>query len=777
MIHEGTETVQKLSESSIALQNSTSKVIYLDLVTSENGFMIAAVQEDGTVTSTSSDLKHVSLSKIEAKSDSARAVLLTAYPLSLQEALKSVLKNRGDIAKDLPEDSLIIPAFGIEEIDRGCRPFYAVWSLRPGSSQSIGSPNVAPAQLLFEHDLSNPDLTGLKNIQPSNVHFGPRASTLDIKTSRSLVRYKLGGTVPSRLSRSQTDAAGASDMLQLSSIYTLIATPTSLQILDAKYGVTQATLDLKSSKKRKQPGSNVPTGVIELLTHFSQAHRVLARIGTTLVAIDVRLGEQSGQTRTSRLANNVGLGRLAATNSDLNPLSLSFAETPNALNEEWSEQKEKLDRMVAKKDATGFENTIFSQLPTKANKRSRRALGVFDTIVDYAIIKMFSISSQTENDRSAPGRVLRLDFVAPRLIEWLSSAGLLCFWRLKKAFGSQYDQHGVGALESGAISRALCDADKSLSLLLTHIKHNSSPDVQEQIDTLKLLMSLAQATSESKIEETSQPQNQSTALVPTADQTGGLDEVPMDSESLPPALIEAIVLLMNRLGALDQTVLSTRFRRSLSPEEITTSIQLLRQQLFQGGHASWVANSVAVARGGPPDANEGETTQENTTSMVSFESIVKMLSACLDTIGPLELLDSGGQGPMVEGIIPDLLSEVELSAQYIEDSAELQGILRETLRFSYSQDLQLRQKTAATKEPRKAGRSIGEIVTVYSEHPDDEATDNTIGMLPLSLRDDGVVDPVRVRKGGGQVSERSKREMLMLEGRQKGSYSFERLIL
>ena len=132
---------------------------------------------------------------------------------------------------------------------------------------------------------------------------------------------------------------------------------------------------------------------------------------------------------------------------------------------------------------------------------------------------------------------------------------------------------------------------------------------------------------------------------------------------------------------------------------------------------------------------------------------------------------------MVETIVPELLSEVELSAQYIEDSAELQGILRETIRYSDSKELKTSKTFESKKGPERRGRPVGEILTVYSDQSRDEASGSLAGMLPLSLRDEDVVDPLKVRKGGKQVTERSKRELLMLELRRKGSYSFERLVL
>lgn len=785
--HEGVETGQRVSESSIELQQSSSPLTHLDVLITEKQKTLVAVQEDGTVTVTSSDLKQISSSKLERTSVSgAPLTLLSACCLSRHEASKSVLKSRGDIARSLPENSVIILDLSMQDAGSSQLPIYTVWCLPLDSDLTLSSPSAHSAQLLLQHNLWSRDLSPIGKTQVTTASFAARATTLDIKTHKDYVRFKLDGTVPTRVSATQLNVTDPFDVVSLSSSHMLLAYASSLQILDGQYGVAQAALDVKSSKKRKRSGSDTPRGTIELIIFFGQSQRMLVRIGTSLVAFDLRLGKEprGKQSRVSRLALNVGRGRRVQPSPQLDILSLSFADEANTFEPAWSEHRAKLEQIFQQRDIATLEKSLLGQLASNSEEdqsydegRGPKYPGLFDATIDYVLTKIFTIVTETEPNISSSNRALRVELTAPRMIEWLTSAGLLGLWRLRKAFASQYEPRVLDDLKPGDIPRALYDADTSSNLLLKHVKHISNLAVEEQVAALKFLIDLAKAQSQLGSQQTDLSQGQSSVLVPAGEILDNNEEVRIDSTLLPLGLVQAIVNVMDQLGVLDQNALSAQLRELLTPEDITTSIQFLRQQLFQGGHASWLTSNVGSTEEATSPAGTEKSVSGNDARLVSFQSILRMLSACLDTIGPLQLLNSGEGDHMVETIIPELLSEVELSAQYIEDSAELQGILRETMRYSQSRESILRKDTGSVPRPGKEGQPIGEILTIYSEHWVDEATSSLAGMLPLSLRDEDFIDPIRVRKGGGQVSKRSKRETLMLEARQKGPYSFERLIL
>jgi len=111
--------------------------------------------------------------------------------------------------------------------------------------------------------------------------------------------------------------------------------------------------------------------------------------------------------------------------------------------------------------------------------------------------------------------------------------------------------------------------------------------------------------------------------------------------------------------------------------------------------------------------------------------------------------------------------------------SELQGILREALR--YQESIQRHRDAGARIPPHIAGRSFqqrpGAILTVYSEALEGGENQQEGSALPLSLKLENVVSPMKIRKGAGSVKRRSVWQKKMLERRNKGQYSFERLVL
>ena len=129
--------------------------------------------------------------------------------------------------------------------------------------------------------------------------------------------------------------------------------------------------------------------------------------------------------------------------------------------------------MMNKNKIAEFEDSVLRIL--LADKPSKKqppiAPAHHDTIVDYLVSEMFSADNKAKPAPSSSATLLRLNLITPRLVEWLSSAGMLCIWRLKKGLGSHVERHVLDLLQPGDISRALYNADPSSDLLLNHIKH------------------------------------------------------------------------------------------------------------------------------------------------------------------------------------------------------------------------------------------------------------------------------------------------------------------
>ena len=145
-------------------------------------------------------------------------------------------------------------------------------------------------------------------------------------------------------------------------------------------------------------------------------------------------------------------------------------------------------------------------------------------------------------------------------------------------------------------------------------------------------------------------------------------------------------------------------------------------------------------------------------------------------VGPLGVFTEVDQG-LSASIVPDLLSEISLATEAIEEAVDLQGLLREALRYSSTTEASTSLESQAPQAKAIEQPRPGDIVTLYTEPDARDVYDGDFVSLPLSLRAKTEVGFVRNRKGGSQHRERSQREMKMLRDRERASYSFERLIL
>jgi hypothetical protein len=243
----------------------------------------------------------------------------------------------------------------------------------------------------------------------------------------------------------------------------------------------------------------------------------------------------------------------------------------------------------------------------------------------------------------------------------------------------------------------------------------------------------------------------------------------VEDEILTNMLIKALAAL----GTLDIRSISDAMRQNFAAGEVLALIQLLRQQLFKIGSPNYMQPSEVK------NNSEG-TTQEvvlgtPVAAQMSIDSILKVLSACIDAVGPLDLLSPVHSEDFLEHVIPHLMSEVSLATKAVEDTADVHGVLREALQYAQSN-----QKPAhGIKSVAEQGLAVqrpGEIITLYAEQMEDVEASGRDGLLPLTLQGDSVKS-FKVRKGGGQITRRSLRHTLMLESRNRGLYSYERLVL
>jgi len=285
---------------------------------------------------------------------------------------------------------------------------------------------------------------------------------------------------------------------------------------------------------------------------------------------------------------------------------------------------------------------------------------------------------------------------------------------------------------------------------------------------LKQALALSSAAALTASEHTSK-ETESGQLAQSEVQIQSLSTPASDPISMPSHLQRALTLALDRFGASPPSTISANLQALFNQTEVLALIQVLRQQLFQGGHTRSFQSL-------PP----AESSANEPASTVQLDAVVRVLSGCVDAIGPLGFLGTVEHEDFIGNIVPDLATEITHTTQSLEDAAELQGILRETLRYEESIRKHQAVGTHVPSHPdgTKISQQPGTICTLYSETGQGQDSLQNGDALPLALKAVNIVSPIKVRKGGdGQTSRRSVREKSMLERRNKSQYSLERLVL
>lgn len=737
--------------SSAELSASTAPVVEVDISENSSSASTTVLQSDGTISIVQPDLSPIAVSKLVLK-ETPHINILGASILDLHTARKTVLKARPDVLGALSDASRIVVAVSgfLDEQARRRSVSYAAWAIEPIFGSLVSRLEVSQ---LFEYSLSQlVPLISNVDVDILTTAFGPRYAFVDLKTSKGLLRFDLQTVAPRPTIAPADVVSGMASYTPVSPAHVLAAFPGRLRILDVNYSTVQTSFDQKTKRKRNSQGLSTPT---QLICYFSHISRALARDGLRLVAIDLTMASslQNGAAITSTLADNINRGvnlrSRVATHLAVTEQNMGGSMRQQHLS---AETRQTLTAMLERDEIDSFE-TLIQRHFFETNERLATAAA--DEVIDFVLSSLFGVQGPAE-DQTFETR-LRLNVVAPKVLLALCTRGLLSPSNLKRALRLGKDQ-SAGHLRYDDIAKALQNADSSLALLAGYVEKVTIPDVHAQTLLLKFLVQQVLILGN----EAQQPR----LLTAESSEEMTLEAFAADAHSQAPELLvldRCLIAVMERYASFDVSTTSSSIRSTLSSDEIFGVVQLLRQQMFRGGHTGSALtvtdDLLALSR-----------------DRVSLKSAVNILSACLDATGPLELVGGEDEDKLIEKIIPDLLSEISLATQYIEESADLQGILRETLRYAEFQQPQVRSKTPSNSTGNKPGQ-VGEITTLYAQRTEDEDINGLPGALPLSLRADEAIKLTKVRRGGGQMKQRSEREMLILENRRKGPYTFERLVL
>ncbi|KIY01673.1 uncharacterized protein Z520_01810 [Fonsecaea multimorphosa CBS 102226] len=787
----GEDTFRAASSASGALDEQESPFVLLEVVVKGREKELVAIQQNGNVAIFSEDLNTTWFKGILCSKRYPNIKILAVQHLTSSEARKTVLKQRPDLLSEAAPDSayLAVAFCKTEHYANLNSVFYGLWSVEPmnRNAEARGA-SIYP---LFDHELS---LGGSKSksLSPKDrcYTFNSRASNLFLRAGDAFYSYDLTGLVPSLSSALHTGLNCSHEIMAISSAFAVCSFEESVQLYDLKFQSVQAQIDAnKGNLKRKRMRMAVQdrSGPIEFFGYFPQSARVIGRRRHQLLAIDISTGSPRQLLGTgSKLLQNIGRG---ISGQDITPDTLdkqwsaigTATITPGS-GVDWRPVRQRLDHLAETDDVAGFENTFVNDIrQTTLHSPALRGtsedlppdrIAISDFKINYLLSKIFQIRATPNAQGNTPDIAetsLEVRVPSFKLILWLCRVGLLSARNVQNAISSSGSGTGLTSVGIHAVARALLEADSSYGLLVECLENGFSPYVEEQAAVVQLLIQRALTSSSETVvaeaDRRTDPVEVDTPLNIAGTQVQTLSASATDNPWLPPTLQRALIAALDRLSAAATSVISVNLKALLSQTDALALIQFLRQQLFQGGHTQSLQNLPV---------------QTESLPTVKLATNIKILSGCVDAIGPLGFFGALDHEDFMGNIVPDLVAEITHTKQSLEDVVELQGILRETLRYEES----LRKQRAAGAHVAVYGTGLsvanqrpGAIVTLYSEAVEGEDDLQPGPGLPLSLKVENVVSPVKIRKGGGQLKRRTNRQKKMLESRNKGQYSFERLAL
>ncbi|KAI9810534.1 MAG: hypothetical protein M1827_006207 [Pycnora praestabilis] len=400
----GTLTDSQSTTFSYDIGASGNKVVHLETVPSspvkKESQNILAIHENGLVRCLSGDLKQqywsTALGSLVTSNDDIHAGkrgLRVEHVALIDAAMaqKGLLKSRGDLLALLdPESSsverlqkiqilaLVTRPSDVAALDKGCRSLH-LFSVRHRTVNGLHDSDCGLLQSLATWRLPSSKSGDAVSIGEASYRIHGSSGMLYQMLGGQLTIYDLSMTLPRISFQIEIDSIELASILRISSSLIMVSSETALKVFDIKYGSLQATLPINiarsENKKRKFGDTGIPTSVssavIRLLSYFPRLNLVVGIDGSDLVAIQIEpTGRTPGNQRSGLLIDSIGRGRKAL--EEENTLGLN-TELPRWLgrylpgskgvdDQEWQDQRTKLEEHAEKGDIEGFERAFASVL-------------------------------------------------------------------------------------------------------------------------------------------------------------------------------------------------------------------------------------------------------------------------------------------------------------------------------------------------------------------------------------------------------------------------------
>lgn len=657
--------------------------------------------------------------------------------------------------------------------------------------------------------------------------------------SRYLRALDLSGSLPKIQSQLYVD--DAKSFLPLSRTSVLTASEESINIYNRTFQSIQASMSLKSNlqsipRKRKIDNEELPSipKACKLVAYSAKQSLVHAIAGNDLIAfqIDSRQDFPGRRRALGLLRDTLGCGVVHTPNltdaqlKEIQLVSLGSyipGSEPN-FEKDLGGKFSELDRLVVEEDVVAFERLIASELGIQREeeeqgrreeeRKTKKFNGIPPTssglnalstksasgdaksiprwiwpesreeysdvdprLVQYALSRIFSWRSSTSSKQAESSDTIAEDrlvitFFPPNVVHWLIETGNFSHGNVHSALRHDGQISVTERIPAGQIVDALADVDPELRMLFSLIS-STHLDAVELLYAIRLLMQSLELLEDGPKTEDYLLTN-GEALEST---NGELEaEIELEQEKAATALCvaesylgdyssirgRALSLALAELHACPDSAVISALRSMLTSAEIVSLIYLLRFELARG---AWTSRYLDTYEGG---GSGDESEQDNTILLVSG-----LLNCCVDAIGAGGWLsrDSmlvNGDHFESEELIQSLKLEVSAALEGIEEASYFKGLIAEMVRYGEGVQRALPASEKGKKMDSSKRRDTRPITLPQ--------VGRESRLLPFGLKGEHQVSLYRVG-AGGEIQQRTARDIGRLKSKKVGKYSRERIVI
>lgn len=808
----------QISSSTATLTDSSSPTNFIGIVpfSAEGGsdtdtFDVLATHEDGRIRRLSSDLKtqRWSMMHSEISKYQSTHAIHTCFLIDLEDAKKTLFKRRQDLAAlalgDLTASSADEPSIllvvshplGVGHVrlkDINVQMFAI-----PASTKSNARDE--SQRLRHLHTLQVPALSELETVDSHGLQWSFHAGSagLQLSFAKGFVNFDLSQYSPCVTSQFIPEGQFSS-VMRVSPQCVIGASDSLVAVYDTQYQSIQRSI--AAGDVLPGSGSNAEAPLI-FISYFAKLGIAVATKGNAIIAFDLTSlhGESGPSLKRSRdglLIDAIGrgVGPSAAPwdmaskkhrSENMSTLRLSSSEDI----EKWDKLTTALDEAVKSQNSTMFDEAVLSYF---SPSDSRVTLPAREHYVNpestlFLLSKIFSITERKLGDGllASPASQLSVVLWPSQTCAWLIDLGHLSPDNVEIALRKACKPRILQPLTKGSFVQALIDFDPSLRKVNQVLVGPSVISSDELASSLKHFLNQARLNS-SALEETARAITDGEIATPTQELTRHLGGAAVTLKDI----FMGLNTSLQKLHSQPQSSVIQSLRSNLSRTELVSMVHHLRLSLATGGYTSRCTEN-------PPTP----ITLDQITPSLSLKTIVDLMTASVDAIGPSGWISAVPAADDLNGnleaasdemeLIADMKSEVSAALAGVEEATYLKGVLREYLRFAD----QVATHTAAAGDA--VTKVHGEDVDTSSAHPvrheklngadlivftrpgegeDGYGEDANGKMLPLSLKPPSTdVSRTKVNKSTGESKSRSSREIGYLRRKAVGKYSFERLLV